>query len=852
MSGSIISSIVTSGVNLGYNVVSPLSITAAGTVDNANGYGILISSGVAGTVTNSGAVIGSSDGIYVGQANATIINHSLIEGGVAGIKVANSVYGGVRIDNSGTLSGEFGVLGSDADLFNYRLISATNIGIKLTGSTITNTGTVTAQSGVYLAGGTLANHGVIAADNEGIYIQGGTASNDGSISGHTGYGAKVDAGGGIGALTNYGSISGGRGGVYAGTGSFLNRGTVSGLNGLAVGAGGSATNDGTINGAIYGAELIGHPNMLGAASLSNAGAIFGGADGVTIGANGSLLNSGYVYGSVSGVAIYNGYLNNAAHGSILNATIGVTLGGATAVAVNHGTIDALHYGIVMSSGLAENYGTVIGGYDGATLSGGSLVNFGTMRGQNGVYGATGSVVNYGLITGSDYGVHLSHAVLTNSGTISGGIDAVLGFSLTLAVEPGAEFVGQVKNQSGKGLLELTGTGARASLGGIGSLISGFNQISFTNGASWSIEGIESGLANGQTITGLSAGDTIVLDGFSASSKSYVKNSGLTLSSGTYHAVLDILGNFTTGSFQITESVNSTTIAVTCFAAGTRIATPAGEVAVEALRIGDLISTLHGGPRPVKWIGRRSYDGRFIQGNKAVLPICIKAGAIMEGVPARDLWLSPGHAISIDGMLVHAGLLINGVSVIQAETVEHVHYYHVELADHEILLAENCPAESFAGEHFRRQFQNSAEFSLLYAGQTAPESLCQPRLDHGFHLHAIRRRLRERAGLRELSETGPLRGYVDQPGGGLCFGWAQDTACPETPVCLDILHNGRRIGRVLANLYRDDVAKAGYGNGYQGFEFRLPAEAIGPIEVRRSVDGALLETAAADAARERAA
>ncbi len=859
MAGSIVSSKLTIGVTLGYGYGSPLSITAAGEVDNRYGYGVLIPNGTVGTVTNSGTVIGSPDGIYLEQSGATIINHSLIEGSFAAIKVGGLVDGGVQVVNAGTLAGDFGIVasGSGVDLANSGLISATNIGVRLGASTVTNTGTIEGSGGVYLAYGMLTNSvsGLITATAKGIYIQGGEAFNYGSISGLSGPGAQVDdAPGADGTLVNSGSISGDLAGVYVGSGSFLNQGVVSGLMaGLAVEIGGSAANYGTISGYKYGAALPGNTNALGGAILSNSGSILGGVIGVTIGANGSLLNYGYISGPDSGVTINGGYLTNAASGRIVNAAIGIALGGSMAVALNHGTIDALNDGISMTSGLAENYGTVNGVYDGAVLSGGSLVNYGTMSGGTyGVAGSGGSVTNYGLISGSSYGVYLSHAVLTNSGTISGGLDAVRGYSITLAVEPGAQFVGTVANMSGKGLLELTGTGSRPSLTGIGSQIKGFAQISFTNGASWSIEGDEAGLATGQTITGFSAGDTIVLDGFSASSEVYVKNSGLTLSSGTGKAALDILGNFTTGSFHVTESGSTTTIAVTCFAAGTRIATPAGEVAVEALRIGDLVSTLHGGPRPVKWIGRRGYDGRFIQGNKAILPICIKAGAIMEGVPAHDLWLSPGHAISIDGMLVHAGRLINGVSVIQAEAVEQVHYYHIELEDHEILLAENCPAESFAGEHFRPQFQNSAEFSLLYAGQTAPELLCQPRLDHGFHLHAIQRRLRERAGLRESGETGPLRGYVDRSGSGLCFGWAQDTARPETPVCLDILHDGRRIGRVLANLYREDVAKAGYGNGYQGFEFRLPPDAIGQIEVRRSVDGAVLEMAAPDAACERAA
>jgi hypothetical protein len=152
------------------------------------------------------------------------------------------------------------------------------------------------------------------------------------------------------------------------------------------------------------------------------------------------------------------------------------------------------------------------------------------------------------------------------------------------------------------------------------------------------------------------------------------------------------------------------------------------------------------------------------------------------------------------------------------------------------------------EHFRQQFHNAAEYARLYPGQVAPQVMCQPRLDSGFLLHAIQRRLRARAGVQDNPQTGGLRGYVDKAGPKVCFGWAQDLAAPETPVSLDIFSRGRRIGRVLANLFRQDVAAAGYGNGYQGFEFQFTAATDGEIEVRRSLDGALLEKAAEDSAQ----
>jgi hypothetical protein len=183
--------------------------------------------------------------------------------------------------------------------------------------------------------------------------------------------------------------------------------------------------------------------------------------------------------------------------------------------------------------------------------------------------------------------------------------------------------------------------------------------------------------------------------------------------------------------------------------------------------------------------------------------------------------------------------VNGVSITQATRVNQITYYHIELAAHEILLAENCPAESFMDESFRRQFQNADEFYALYPSQSAAQTPCLPRHDRGMALHAMQRRLAARAGISESAEHGKLRGFIDQATPEHCFGWAQDEAAPERPVYLDIFAGEQRIGRVIANLFRADVRKAGFGNGYQGFEFSPPTNAGGPITIRRAVDGTIL-------------
>jgi hypothetical protein len=332
-----------------------------------------------------------------------------------------------------------------------------------------------------------------------------------------------------------------------------------------------------------------------------------------------------------------------------------------------------------------------------------------------------------------------------------------------------------------------------------------------------------------------SGATTVYDGgFGASLDTLAQLQADTSVSG-YYTYIDLPGGgeLTISSAVFAASAADISFAPLCFCAGTRIATSRGEIAVEALAIGDCVTTLHRGARSIKWIGRRSYDARFIAGQKLMMPVCLKPDAIAPGVPVRDLWVSPGHAIHIDGALVPAWLLVNGVSIIQAMPADRVTYLHIELDDHDIIVAEGCPTETYLDEGRRGQFQNAAEFTRLYPGAAdGPQSPCLSRLESGFHLQAIQRRLAAQAGLTPPPvKHGPLRGFVDQAGPDMVSGWAQDDAQPEIPVCLDILVDGRRVQCVLANLYRDDLRQAGIGSGKHSFQYRSPPGTAGQVDVR---------------------
>ncbi len=285
-------------------------------------------------------------------------------------------------------------------------------------------------------------------------------------------------------------------------------------------------------------------------------------------------------------------------------------------------------------------------------------------------------------------------------------------------------------------------------------------------------------------------------------------------------------------------------ALPCYCRGTMILTETGEVAVEELVIGQRLVTVSGAPRPIKWIGRRSYIGRYANTNRKVLPICFKAGALADGVPVRDLWVSPKHAMFIEHVLVPAECLLNGASIVQPETADRVDYFHIELESHDVIFANGALSETFVDLGDRDIFQNAAEFAKLYPELERTDAvLCALRVEEGFVLDAIRRRLAVRAGLAIASQPvpGELRGFVERIEAGRLLGWAQDARFPDAPVCLDIAIDGAVLMRVVAERYRGDLHRAGVGNGQHGFEAALPeilaAQTIDRLIVRRSSDGA---------------
>ncbi|GAB4073292.1 Hint domain-containing protein [Ancylobacter sonchi] len=158
---------------------------------------------------------------------------------------------------------------------------------------------------------------------------------------------------------------------------------------------------------------------------------------------------------------------------------------------------------------------------------------------------------------------------------------------------------------------------------------------------------------------------------------------------------------------------TTDVFVVCFLAGTMISTPEGEAAIETLKPGDLVMTSDGSTKPVRWLARQTISTVFADPLK-VMPVRIAAGSLGSNLPARDLFVSNDHALEFGGLLVQAGALVNGVTILRHKPEEiRFTYYHIELEDHALVLAEGVPAETFVNNVTRRRFDNYAEFVALY-------------------------------------------------------------------------------------------------------------------------------------------
>jgi hypothetical protein len=208
--------------------------------------------------------------------------------------------------------------------------------------------------------------------------------------------------------------------------------------------------------------------------------------------------------------------------------------------------------------------------------------------------------------------------------------------------------------------------------------------------------------------------------------------------------------------------------IACFAAGTRIATPSGEVPVEHLKPGDWVVCASGTDQRIVWIGYRRLDIARHKRPDKLLPIRIMPGALDDGIPNRPLFLSPDHAVFVDDVLIPVKFLCNGRTIVQVPA-DRVTYYHIELPRHDVVFAEGLPTESYLDTGNRSSFANSGGSVALhpdFASRVWDSKGCAPLVVTGAQLDAVRRRVEERAAYGCV--CGPAAGTEGDAGGSGVF------------------------------------------------------------------------------------
>ena len=492
---------------------------------------------------------------------------------------------------------------------------ATGVYSDLAGATLSNSGTIDAGDGgaSATAGGvavdlrgsnsTATNYGHIdggrgyvvgGSGGAGVSMAAGTLSNDNSIIGGTAYGSG--AVGGVGVTESnttvsnnaFGFIEGGKGeaGASGGTGLYAHDSNVYNHVGSAI-IGGSAIGSGGGSGGV-GVELIGSGGATnfgyiggGDSQSGNGGAGAYVGSGTTLhndvsikGGAGNSVGGGGGHGGAGVELAAGGSLINYANGTITGGSaygtggVGVNLSGPAATLVNSGAI----YGGVGT-------GAFTGGAGVDVAAGSTVNNTGSIHGGTSLNGSggVGVFLNGGTVTtsgglfgGNNHDNYSSFADSVQFGDVLGG---------KLVVESGAQFYGD--------------------LGGfkIGDTVDITNQAPPPPGtypSDWN--------ASTDTLTTANDG-TLKFDGPFTDE----------------HFVFSADGN---GGTDITLAEGAA-----CYLRGTHIRTEQGEEAIETLRIGDKVMTMSGVSRPIRWIGRRRYPVSFAAGNREVLPIRIRAGAL---------------------------------------------------------------------------------------------------------------------------------------------------------------------------------------------------------------------------------
>lgn len=255
---------------------------------------------------------------------------------------------------------------------------------------------------------------------------------------------------------------------------------------------------------------------------------------------------------------------------------------------------------------------------------------------------------------------------------------------------------------------LAGQGADTLSGGTGEDTIDLGSDAQADSASGGLDSDRfTGVGVGDVVVGGEDPDGLDFDTLDLTGAAEAANPGGSLSidytpgdaeSGTV-SYFDADGNLTgTATFSEIENV------IPCFTPGTLIATPQGERKVEDLKVGDRVITRDNGIQEIRWYGQRHLSHDDLAQDAKLNPILIRMGALGNGLPERDMLLSPNHRVLVANdktalyfedreVLIAAKHLIGleGIDVVESSEVTYIHFMFDQ---HEVVLSDGAWTESF--------------------------------------------------------------------------------------------------------------------------------------------------------------
>ncbi|MEP1537954.1 MAG: Hint domain-containing protein [Paracoccaceae bacterium] len=184
------------------------------------------------------------------------------------------------------------------------------------------------------------------------------------------------------------------------------------------------------------------------------------------------------------------------------------------------------------------------------------------------------------------------------------------------------------------------------------------------------------------------------------------------------------GDSVTTSALAPQATEAYTEIVACFTAGCQIKTETGNVPVEQLQVGDKVWTQGDRFLPIEWIGKKSLTKAMLQDKPNLSPVKIQKDALGPNLPSQDMSVSRQHRILITShvaemlfgaseVLVPAVGLTNLPGINEELDVDGVEYWHILLADHQIIKCNNLDTESFLPSVDGAFSQAQAELIALF-------------------------------------------------------------------------------------------------------------------------------------------